>query len=66
MAARDLHVGEVHESVCSASEREAYEAAFAAEDDELFYFHLKVVAALAVLYTVVVLAYMMALGGGYL
>jgi len=65
-AALALHVGDAHEDVCSTTEREAYETAFAAEDEELFYFHLKVVAALAALYAVVVLVYMMALSGGYL
>lgn len=61
-----LHVGEAHADACTASEREAYADAFAAEDDELFYFHLRVVAGLAALYTVVVLAYMVALGSGIL
>lgn len=61
-----LHVGEAHAEVCTAGEREAYADAVAAEDDELFYFHLRVVAGLAALYTVVVLAYMVALGSGFL
>lgn len=65
-AAYDLHVGEVHEDACSTSEHEAYADTLAAEEDELFYFHLRVVAALAVLYTVLVLAYMVALGSGFL
>ncbi|MFC6955272.1 DUF7410 domain-containing protein [Halorubellus litoreus] len=65
-AAYDLHVGEVHEDACSASEREAYADALAAEEDELFYFHLRVVAGLAALYTVLVLVYMVALGSGFL
>ena len=65
-AAYDLHVGDVHEDVCSTSEHEAYADALAAEDDELFYFHLRVVAGLAVLYTVLVLVYMVALGSGFL
>jgi uncharacterized C2H2 Zn-finger protein len=59
-----LHVGEAHADACTASEREAYADALAAEEDELFYFHLRVVAGLAALYTVVVLAYMVALGSG--
>ena len=65
-AAYDLHVGEVHEDACSTSEHEAYADALAAEEDELFYFHLRVVAALAALYTVLVLVYMVALGSGFL
>jgi hypothetical protein len=64
--ARDLHVGEVHGDASSAEERTAYEEARAAERDDLFYFHLRVVAALAVLYSAVVLLYMIALGSGYL
>ena len=64
--ARDLHVGEVHETDCTDEEREAYEAAREAERDDLFYFHLKVVAALGVLYGVVVLVYMAVLGSGLL
>ncbi|WP_323675514.1 hypothetical protein [Halorubellus sp. PRR65] len=65
-AALDLHVGDVHADACSASEREAYADALAAEEDELFYFHLRVVAGLAALYTVLVLVYMVALGSGFL
>lgn len=59
--ARDLHVGENHAEELTEAERDAFEAAREAEDDDLFYFHLRVVAALAVLYTVVVLLYMVAL-----
>jgi hypothetical protein len=64
--ARDLHVGECHPSDRSAAEGDAYAAARDAERDALFYFHLRVVAALGVLYAVVVLLYMIALGGGFL
>ena len=64
--AHDLHVGDVHADACTTAEREAYERALEAEEDEVFYFHLRVVAALAGLYTVVVLAYMIALGSGIL
>lgn len=64
--ARDLHVGDAHPEACTPTEREAHEAASAAEDDDLFYFHLKVVAALTVLYSAVVLLYMVALGSGFL
>jgi hypothetical protein len=65
-SARDLHVGEVHDAVRSPAETEAYERAREAERDDLFYYHLRVVAALGVVYAVTVLAYMMALGGGFL
>ena len=43
---RDLHVGEVHAEACTAEERERYEAALEAEADDLFVFHLKIVAAI--------------------
>lgn len=65
-AARDLHVGEVHAEECTAAERDAHEAASDAERDDLFYFHLRVVAALGVLYGLVVVLYMVALGSGFL
>jgi len=65
-AARDLHVGEVHEPACSAAERADYEAARDAERDTLFYYHLRVVAALGVLYALTVLLYMVALGSDFL
>lgn len=56
---RDLHLGRDHDpGALSALEREAYEAARDAEDDDLFLFHLKIVGALAILYAVLVLAYM--------
>jgi len=47
-SARDLHVGEVHDAVRSAAEAAAYERAREAERDDLFYYHLRVVAALGV------------------
>lgn len=64
--ARDLHVGEVHAADCSEAEWDAYEVARAEERDDLFYFHLRVVAALGVLYGFLVLLYMIALGSGIL
>lgn len=64
--ARALHVGERHWDACTDEQRAAYETAREAERDDLFYFHLRVVAALGVLYGFVVLAYMIALGGGLL
>lgn len=64
--AHDLHVGEVHSAVCTDAERAAHEAASEAEQDDLFYFHIKVVAALGVLYAALVLVYMVALGSGFL
>jgi len=40
----------------------AYEAAREEEDDELFFFHIRVVVALGVLYAVGIVLYMVALG----
>jgi hypothetical protein len=65
-AGRDLHVGEVHPEACSSAERTAYEAAREAEREELFYFHLRVVVALGVLYALTVLLYMVVLGSDVL
>jgi hypothetical protein len=65
-SAHDLHVGEVHDGVATDAERASAGDAAAAERDELFYFHLRVVGAIAVLYTVLVLLYMIALGSGLL
>lgn len=65
-AARDLHVGEVHPEACSPAEQADYEAAREAEHDELFYFHLRVVVALGILYAVTVLLYMVVLGSDIL
>lgn len=55
---RDLHLGDHDRDSLSALEREAHRAARDAEDDDLFLFHLKIVGALAILYAVLVLAYM--------
>ena len=43
---RDLHVGEAHADELHDEERERYEEADEAEDDDLFVFHLKIVAAI--------------------
>jgi len=45
---RDLHVGEVHADAAEEAERERHEAARDEEDDDLFVFHLKIVAAIVV------------------
>lgn len=66
VSARDLHLGERHLSALDEDERSSYEDAAAAEQDELFYFHLRIVAILGVLYGFVVLLYMIALGSGFL
>ncbi|MFB6086891.1 MAG: DNA-binding protein [Haloarculaceae archaeon] len=63
--ARDLHVGEQHDDLEEA-EREAYEAAREAERDELFFFHIKTVVALGVLYASTVILYMVAIQSGFI
>ncbi|MEF8840018.1 MAG: hypothetical protein V5A62_00125 [Haloarculaceae archaeon] len=55
---RDLHLADHDLGSLSELEREAHRAARDAEDDDLFLFHLKIVGALAILYAVLVLAYM--------
>lgn len=64
--ARTLHVGEEHGARQTDEEAAAYEEARAAERDELFYFHMKVVGALAVIYGSIGILYMVALGSGLL
>ena len=45
---RDLHVGEAHLAEASEAEIDRYEEATEAEEDDLFVFHLKIVAAIVV------------------
>lgn len=59
-----LHLGERHPEACTDAERAAAEDATDEELDELFVFHIKVVAALTLLYAVLVLVYMVVLGWG--
>lgn len=61
---RALHLGETHADACTDEERAAYDEARTAEADDLFYYHLRVVAALGVIYALTVLAYMVVLGSG--
>lgn len=63
--ARDLHVGGRHASEATEAELAAYEDAAESERDELFFYHVKVVVALGVIYSVVVIVYMAALGSGF-
>lgn len=56
-----LHVGERHDDVWSEAEQAAYESAREDESDELFFYHLRVIAALAVVYALLVLVYMIVL-----
>lgn len=46
----DLHLGEEHGDVVSEDERERFNAAYDEEGDELFIYHLKVIAALVLLF----------------
>ncbi|WP_132058740.1 DUF7410 domain-containing protein [Halorussus amylolyticus] len=55
---RALHLGESHPEICTGDERAAYDDAREDEDDDLFIYHLKVVAALVGLYAFFVFAYM--------
>jgi hypothetical protein len=58
-----LHRGEVHDDL-DATEAAAYEAAREQERDELFFFHIRTVVVLGVLYAISVVVYMAVLGGG--
>lgn len=55
---RALHLGESHPAACTDEERAAYDEAREAEDEDLFVYHLKVVAALVGLYAFFVFSYM--------
>lgn len=61
-----LHVGEVHDADAGEDEAAAYEAAREAERDDLFFFHLRVVIYLGLLYSFGVVLYMVALGSNLL
>ncbi|WP_435335142.1 DUF7410 domain-containing protein [Haloarchaeobius sp. TZWWS8] len=56
-----LHLGTYHEAELTDEEVAVVEAARDEETDDLFLFHLQVIAALAILYTVIVLVYMVVL-----
>lgn len=62
VAARDLHVGEDHSDVCSDEERSTYVAVADEEDEEMFYFHMKIGFALGLTHAVLILAYLIVLG----
>lgn len=47
---RDLHLGQAHDDVLSAEEREAHEAAAESEREDLRLFRLKALAALVAVY----------------
>ena len=64
--ALDLHVGKCHEEAATDAEIDAYETATETERDELFFYHVKIVVALGVVYAVLVIVYMAALGSGFL
>lgn len=63
---RDLHVGEHHEGVATEAELDAAETAREEEYDELFFYHVKIVVALGLIYAAIVFLYMAALGSGFL
>jgi len=60
---RDLHVVEHHAAIASEADRSAAEAANEAEVDELFFYHMKVIVAIGLLYSALVIVYMVVLGG---
>lgn len=62
---RDMHVGEQHAEQATDAELERDESAREEERDELFFYHIKVVAALGLIYSALVIIYMAALGSGY-
>jgi uncharacterized C2H2 Zn-finger protein len=55
---RALHLGDVHREEATDDQRAAYEQAKEAEREDLFLFHLKVVAALVAMYALFLLSYM--------
>ncbi|PSQ19171.1 hypothetical protein BRD00_02695 [Halobacteriales archaeon QS_8_69_26] len=61
--ARDLHVGEDHPDELTPEDHAAYELAAEEEEDELFLYHLKVVAALGLGWMAFVLVYMVLIQG---
>ena len=61
---RDLHVGEVHVDERTDAEREAHDEADEAELDELFFYHIKVVVLIGLLFSAFVLGYTVVLSGG--
>ncbi len=64
--ARDLHLGEVHDDELDTVQCDAVEMAREAERDDLFLFHIKTVMALGVIYTAMVILYMVAIQSGFL
>ncbi|MEF8773514.1 MAG: hypothetical protein V5A23_04210 [Halobacteriales archaeon] len=60
-----LHRGEVHDDL-DPGEAAAYERAREAEHDDLFFFHIRAVIVLGVLYAVSVVLYMVVLGNNWI
>lgn len=54
---RALHVGEEHHDEMSDTEAQAYEAALEQESDDLFVFHIKVMAAITLVTFVFIYTY---------
>lgn len=55
---RALHVGDVHDDGWDEDQQSAYESALEAEREDLFVYHLKVVAALVAVYAFFFLTYL--------
>ncbi|WP_276302365.1 DUF7410 domain-containing protein [Halorussus lipolyticus] len=55
---RALHLGDVHAEECTPDQHDEYDEAREAEREDLFIFHLKVVACLVAVYAFLLLSYM--------
>jgi uncharacterized C2H2 Zn-finger protein len=55
---RALHVGDFHGGDCTENQRDAYDEAREAEREDLFVYHLKVVAGLVAVYAFFFLTYL--------
>jgi hypothetical protein len=59
--ARDLHLGEAHADALTEAEKLAHEDAREDEDADLWYFHMKVVIAIGIAHSLLILGYMVVL-----
>ena len=59
-----LHLAGVHPDALDPTERAAAERAAELEQDDLFYYHAKVVGALGAIYSITVIVYMVAFSSG--
>lgn len=59
---KSLHVGESHPDDATTEELEVFEKAVELEEDDLFFFHIKVVIALGVIYATSAIGYTVVIG----